>query len=108
MPKYLLCHVHFCLMFIKKFKIFSKIETSIGSHKIYQTFLVNATTSHDAVDDNSVRLLFRSWAITAFKGLTASKINAFHYLALQFEALAILLHKTHCTNAEKLLRTFKQ
>ena len=35
--------------------------------------------------------------------LTASKINVLHYLALQFEALVILLQKTHCINAKKLV-----
>ena len=35
--------------------------------------------------------------------LTASKMNCSlpHYLALQFEALVILLQETYCTNAEK-------
>ena len=37
------------------------------------------------------------------KGLTASKMNVFHHLAMQSEALVILLQETHCTNAEKLI-----
>ena len=37
------------------------------------------------------------------EGPTASKMNVLHYLALQFEALVILLQDTHCTNAEKLV-----
>ena len=37
------------------------------------------------------------------KGLTASKMNVLYYLALQSEALVILLQKTHCTDAEKLI-----
>ena len=37
------------------------------------------------------------------EGLTASKINVLHYLALQSEALIILLQETHCTDAEKLV-----
>ena len=38
------------------------------------------------------------------EGLTASKMNVLYYLALQSEALVILLlQKTHCTNAEKLV-----
>ena len=37
------------------------------------------------------------------KGLTASKMNILHFLALQFEALVILLQETHCTDAEKLV-----
>ena len=36
------------------------------------------------------------------KGLTASKINVLHHLAVQCEALVILLQETHCTCADKL------
>ena len=35
--------------------------------------------------------------------LTVSKINVLHHLAMQSEALVILLQKTHCTDAEKLV-----
>ena len=37
------------------------------------------------------------------EGLTASKMNVLHHLAMQSEALVILLQETHCTNAEKLV-----
>ena len=37
------------------------------------------------------------------ESLTASKMNVFHHLAMQSEALVILLQETHCTNAEKLV-----
>ena len=37
------------------------------------------------------------------EGLTASKMNVLHHLAIQSEALVILLHETHCTDAEKLV-----
>ena len=37
------------------------------------------------------------------EGLTASKMNVIHYLAMQSEALVILLQKSHCTDAEKLV-----
>ena len=37
------------------------------------------------------------------EGLTASKMNVLHYLALQSEALVIILQETHGTDAEKLL-----
>ena len=37
------------------------------------------------------------------EGLTESKMNVFYYLALQSEALVILLQKTHCTDAEMLV-----
>ena len=35
------------------------------------------------------------------EGHTARKINVFHHLAMQSEALVILLQETHCTGAEK-------
>ena len=37
------------------------------------------------------------------EGLTASKMSVLHHLAIQFEALVILLQETHCTDAEKLV-----
>ena len=37
------------------------------------------------------------------EGLTASKINVLHHLAMQSEALVIQLQETHCTDAEKLV-----
>ena len=37
------------------------------------------------------------------EGLTASKMNVLHHLALQSEALVILLQETHCTDAKKLV-----
>ena len=37
------------------------------------------------------------------KSLTASKMNVLHHLAMQSEALVILLQEIHCTDAEKLV-----
>ena len=37
------------------------------------------------------------------EGLTASKMNVLYHLAMQSEALVILLQETHCTDAEKLV-----
>ena len=37
------------------------------------------------------------------EGLTASKINVLHHLAMQSEAFVILLQETHCTDAERLV-----
>ena len=37
------------------------------------------------------------------EGLTASKMNVLHHLAMQSEALVILLQETHCNDAEKLV-----
>ena len=36
------------------------------------------------------------------EGLTASKMNLRHHLAVQYEALVIFLQETHCTCADKL------
>ena len=36
------------------------------------------------------------------EGLTASKMNVLHHLAVQYEALVILLQETHCSCADKL------
>ena len=40
--------------------------------------------------------------------LRESKMNAFHYLALQFEAIVILLKETHCTYARSYFQAFNQ
>ena len=37
------------------------------------------------------------------EGLTASKMNVLHHLAMQSEVLVILLRETHCTDTEKLV-----
>ena len=36
------------------------------------------------------------------EGLAASKMNVLHHLAVQYQALVILLQKSHCTRADKL------
>ena len=43
------------------------------------------------------------YSSTVQLGLTASKMNVLHHLAMQSEALVILLQETHCTDAEKLV-----
>ena len=37
------------------------------------------------------------------EGLTASKMNVLHHLAVQFEALVILLQENHCASTDKLV-----
>ena len=37
------------------------------------------------------------------EGLTASKMNVLHHLAIQLEAFVMLLQDTHCISAEKLV-----
>ena len=36
------------------------------------------------------------------EGLIASKMNILHHLAVQYQALVVLLQKSHCTSADKL------
>ena len=42
----------------------------------------------------------------SIEGLNARKMSVFYYLVLQIEAFVILLKKTHCSNAHKLVIVF--
>ena len=107
-PVHLLCHTHPVLMFNRKIvDMCSKIEKEIGPDKIYSSFLVNATTSHDSVleqyIDCVVRLVssdfnHKSWNKSRefdiylgeernkAKALKKERFNRFVYLS------AVLLH----------------
>ena len=75
----------------------------------------NQQTSFSGRDDECVahKLPFSGHIIKKFRGpsilqlnidgLTASKMNVFHHLAIQLEAFIILLQETHCISAEKLV-----
>ena len=77
----------------------------------------NQQTSFSGWDDECVahKLPFSGHIIKKFRGpsilqlniegLTASKINVLHHLAIQLEAFVILLQETQCTSAEKLVLT---
>ena len=41
--------------------------------------------------------------LTTIEGLTASKMNVLHHLAMQSEVIVILLQDTYCTDPEKLV-----
>ena len=72
-------------------------------------------TSFSGRDDECVahKLPFSGHIIKKFRGpsilqlniegLTASKMNVLHHLAIQLEAFVILLQETHCISAEKLV-----
>ena len=75
----------------------------------------NQQTSFSGRDDKCVahKLPFSGPIIKKFRGpsilqlniegLTASKMNVLHHLAIQLEAFVILLQETHCISAEKLV-----
>ena len=75
----------------------------------------NQQTSFSGLGDECVahKLPFSGHIIKKFRGplilqlniegLTASKMNVLHHLAIQLEAFVILLQETHCSSAEKLV-----
>ena len=73
----------------------------------------NQQTSFSGRGNDRVKLPFSGHIANKFRrptilqlnieGLTASKMNVLHHLAMQSEALVILLLETHCTDAEKLV-----
>ena len=119
-PDHLLCHTHPALMFNRKIvDVCSKIEKEIGPEKIYSSFLVNATTSHDSVleqyIDCMVRLVssdynHKSWNKSRefeifiseeknkAKALKKERFNRFVYLS------AVVLH--HQDQIQEFLSTY--
>ena len=77
----------------------------ISTHSDIQRGSANPQTSFSGRGNGHIANKFRKSTILQLniEGLTASKMNVLHYLALQSEALVILLQETHCTNAEKLI-----
>ena len=84
-----------------------------GTHPDVQPGPANPQTSFlgqgDACESN---LLFSGHILNTFQrptilqlnieGLTGSKMNVLHHLAVQHEALVILLQEVHCNSSEKL------
>ena len=85
----------------------------VFTHSDVQRGSANWQTSFSGRGNACIKLPFSGHIANKFRrptilqlnieGLTASKINVLHHLALQFEALVIQLQKTHCTDAEKLV-----
>ena len=110
-PAHLLCHTHPVLMFNRKIvEVCTKIEKEIGPDKIYSSFLVNATTSHDSVLEQYIDCLVglvssdynhKSWNKSKefdifigkeknkAKALKKERFNRFVYLS------AVVLHHQH-------------
>ena len=85
----------------------------VSTHSNVQCGSANRQTSFSGRGNARIKLPFSGHIANKFrrpailqlniKGLTASKMNVLHHLAMQSEALVILLQETHCTDAEKLV-----
>ena len=85
----------------------------VSTHSDVQCGSANRQTSFSGRGNVKIKLIFSGHIANKFRrptflqlnieGLTASKMNVLHHLALQSEALVILLQETHCTDAEKLV-----
>ena len=85
----------------------------LSTHSDVQRGSANRQTSFTGRGNVWIKLPFSGHIANKFQrpvilqlnieGLTASKMNVFHYLAMQFEAIVILLQETHCTDAEKFV-----
>ena len=85
----------------------------VSTHSDVQCGSANRQTSFSGRGNVRIKLPFSGHIASKFRrptilqlnieGLTASKMNVLHHLAMQSEALVILLQETHCTDAEKLV-----
>ena len=85
----------------------------VSTHSDVQCGSANRQTSFSGRGNVRIKLPFSGHIANKFRrptilqlnieGLTASKINVLHHLAMQSEALVILLQETHCIDAEKLV-----
>ena len=85
----------------------------VSTHSDVQCGSANRQTSFSGRGNVKIKLPFSGHNANKFRrptilqlsieDLTASKINVLYHLAMQSEALVILLQETHCTDAEKLV-----
>ena len=85
----------------------------VSTHSDVQCGFANRQTSFSGRDNAKIKLPFSGHIANKLRrpttlqlnieGLTASKMNVLHHLAMQSEALVILFQETHCTDAEKLV-----
>ena len=86
----------------------------VSTHSDVQCGSANRQTSFSGRGNAWIKLPFSGHIANKFQrptnilqlnieGLTASKMNVLHHLAMQSEALVILLQETHSTDAEKLV-----
>ena len=94
-------------------KITDRNQRRVSIHSDVQCGSANPQTSFTGRGNVCIKFPFSGHIANKFRrptilqlnieGLTASKMNVLHHLAMQFEALVILLQETHCTDAEKLV-----
>ena len=82
----------------------------VSTHSDVQCGYANRQTSFSGRGNVRIKLPFSGHIANKFRrpkkkilqlnieGLTASKMNILHHLAMQSEALVILLQETHCTS----------
>ena len=85
----------------------------VSTHSDVQYGSANRQTSFSGRGNVRIKLAFSGHIANKFRGptilqlniegFTASKMNVLHHLAMQSEALVILLQETHCTDAENLV-----
>ena len=85
----------------------------VSTHFDVQRGFANRQTSFSGQGNAWIKLPFSGHIANKFRrpsifqlnieDLNASKMNVFHHLALQSEALVILLQEIHCIDAEKLV-----
>ena len=85
----------------------------VSTHSDVQCGSANRQTSFSGRGNVRIKLPFSGHIANKFRrptilqlnieGLTTSKMNVLHHLAMQSEVLVILLQETHCTDAEKLM-----
>ena len=85
----------------------------VSTHSDVQCGSANRQTSFSGRGNARIKLPFSGHIANKFRRptilqlnievLTASKMNVLHHLAMQSEALVILLQETHCTDAETLI-----
>ena len=85
----------------------------VSTHSNVQCGSANWQTSFSGRGNDRIKLPFSGHIANKFrrptilqlniKGFTASKMNVLYHLAMQSEALVILLQETNCTDAKKLV-----
>ena len=85
----------------------------VSTYSDVQCGSANRQTSFSGRGNARIKLPFSGHIANKFRrptilqlnivGLTASKMNVLHHLAMQSETLVILLQEAHCTDAEKLV-----
>ena len=88
-------------------------KQKVSTHSDVQCGSANRQTSFSGWGNIRIKLPFSGHIANKFRrptilqlnieGFTASKMNVLHHLAMQSEALVILLQETHCTDAEKVV-----